>query len=481
MSRSAASGDHLDGARELDEAIQATQVPWTGADLDADVHEGAGLSLVGTDPVLNSPLRLGLGAATAIGLGARTAATVARARGNPPQHVTVRVPDAAASLVGFGLLRVEGRESERENAANPTVALYRGADGRWIHLHGGFPHLAAGTLEVLDVASPDRDAIASAVARWRAEDLEAALASRGLCGAVVRTAQEWALHPHGRALTPLGVITLTRTGDAAPWRPKGAARALAGVRVLDCTRVLAGPTAGRTLASYGADVLRLNGPDLPDLRLFQIETGHGKRSANLDLNDADNRHLLDDLVAGTDVFIDGFRPGALARHRLDPASLTTRRPGIVTVSISCYGPGGPFESRPGWEQLAQATTGMAVIEGDDGAAPPRVTPAAATDYTTGYLAAWGVLEALRRRLTEGGSWHVQASLCQTAMWFVRLGVVGDRPGEGARPVGFGDLTMVETDSDWGILAHQAPVPDLPATPAGWDRPSCPPGTHPPAW
>ena len=199
--------------------------------------------------------------------------------------------------------------------------------------------------------------------------------------------------------------------------------------MLDLTRVLAGPTTGRTLASHGADVLLVNAPQLPNVLPFVVDTSHGKRSTLLDLGVAEDAARLRALARDADVFVNGYRSGALERHGFGPEDLAALRPGIVYVSVNCYGNQGPWAARPGWEQLAQTVTGIAV--GDDPMARPALIPAAACDYTTGYLTALGVMGALHRRATEGGSWHVQTSLVQTAMWLNRLGRVL-RPGRGER-------------------------------------------------
>lgn len=432
-----------------------------------------GLVLEGADPVIATPYPVGAAAVFAAG----GAACAASALAGIDQPVTVDVTHAAASLVSFMVMRFADRPvPTRASATNPTVAMYRTADDRWIHLHGGFPGLEAGTLSLLGVPR-DADAIAAAVARWEAAALEDALAGAGLCGAVVRTPGEWAEHPQGRAVDALPAVRVTRIGDAPPVDPPGGPRPLSGIRVLDLTRVLAGPTCARTLAAHGAQVLKITSPRLPFHEAFVIDTGHGKRSAHLDLDDPADRDRLEELVATADVFSQGYRPGRLAARGFGPTDLARLRPGIVVVDISCYGPEGPWADRPGWEQLAQSASGLAVVQGGDG--PPALIPAAACDYTTGYLAAWGAVEALRRRTTEGGSWLVEASLCQTAAWLGRLGPRCD-PGAAT---GFGDLSghMTTSETGWGTLTHLAPLPRMPRTPARWDQPTVPLGSHPARW
>ncbi len=217
---------------------------------------------------------------------------------------------------------------------------------------------------------------------------------------------------------------MLRIGDAAreplpgPRAVERGARPLSGVRVLDLTRVLAGPTCARTLAEHGAEVLHVRSPKLPSIEPFVIDTNPGKRSCYLELDRREEVAQLRALVRDAHVFSQGYRPGALARRGFAPEALTQLRPGIIVVSIDCYGHDGPFAGRPGWEQLAQTVTGMAHEHAGD--KHPALVPAAINDYTTGYLGALGVMCALARRASEGGSWHVRVSLARTAMWIMSL-------------------------------------------------------------
>jgi hypothetical protein len=362
------------------------------------------------------------------------------------------------------------------NASNPAVGLYQCADGHWIHLHGGLPRLKAPTLAVLG-CDDDAASIAAAVSRWPAAGLEDALAAAQTCGAIARTASEWAAHPQGAVIAPLPAVEVLRIGDADPEPFPAGERPLDGVRVLDVTRILAGPSCARTLAEHGADVLHIGVESQPDLEAFVMDTSHGKRSAWLDLDRADDAARLRDLVRDADVFSQGYRSGALARRGFGLEDLAALRPGIIYVSVNCYGHEGPWESRPGWEQLAQTVSGIAVTQGSPDR--PVLIPAAPCDYTTGYLAAYGVMVALARRAVEGGSWHVRASLCQTAMWIERAGATLDR----ARAAGIGDVAAFTTESDtpWGRLTHLRPVASMSETPAHWSRPTVPLGHDPASW
>jgi crotonobetainyl-CoA:carnitine CoA-transferase CaiB-like acyl-CoA transferase len=440
------------------------------------LEPGGPVALEGRDPVLASRFPVGEAAAAALTACGAASARLFEERGGPPQRVVADVRAAAASLLSFAIQRLDGAELPRPAATNPTVGLYRAGDGRWIHLHGGFPHLEAGTLELLD-CEREASALARAVEKWSARELEEALARARLCGAVARTSAEWAAHPQGRALAALGLVEVERIGDADPEPLGPAERPLAGIRVLDLTRVLAGPACARTLAEHGAGVLRIDSPRRPSIAPYTVDTGHGKRAAWLDLERPAHAARLRELVRGADVFSQGYRPGALERRGLGARELAALRPGLVYVSVSCYGDVGPWRERSGWEQLAQTATGLACEQGSP--AQPALIPAAACDYTTGYLGALGALAALRRRTREGGSWHVRVSLCRTATWIGRMGAACDP----ARASGLGDLDELcqRTRALGGVLTHLRPVARLSGTPARWERPPVPLGTHRPVW
>ena len=436
--------------------------------------------------MLESRHRPGEAAAAALGLLGAWSARIGEQRGGEPQSVHVDATAAAASLLGFAFQSAEKLDLTRQQ--NPLTALYPTADDRWIHLHGGFPHLAAGLTALLDCEAAT-EAVGAAVKKWNGDALEDAIAEAGLCAALARTTTEWSEHPQGVALAGLGAVTIRRIGDAPPRRRPPGHQPLSGVRVADLTRVLAGPTCGRSLAAHGADVLRIGSPKLPSVEPYVIETGHGKRCAFVDLDDEQGVHRLLDLVADADVFCQSYRLGSLAERGLGPEELAERAPGLIHVSINCYGHVGPWARRPGWEQLAQTTSGIAMAEGEigaegeiaagAGAGVPKLIPAAATDYTTGYLAAAGALIALSRQIDEGGSWLVEASLCQTAGWIQSGGADCDP----AAAVGFGDVNAHRQtlDTAWGAVTHLPPVEELERTPVRWERPPAPLGTHDLSW
>jgi crotonobetainyl-CoA:carnitine CoA-transferase CaiB-like acyl-CoA transferase len=451
----------------------------------------------GQDPVLRYPRPIGEAAATALALCGDVASEIWYRRTGQRQRVRVDVRRAAAALVSFAVQRLEPNARATldqweqsaagwhawgwrsflrgENASNPAVNIYRCQDGRWIHLHGGFPHLAERITTVLHCEGPK---IPDAVARWQSTDLEEALALAATCGVVARGVEEWADHPQGRRLCNRPAVEVLRVGDAPPqpWIP--GPEPLSGVRVLDLTHVLAGPTCGRTLAQHGAEVLHIAAPGRPFSEAFVVDTGHGKRSTTLDLNRAHGRAALRALLASADIFCQGYRSGAIAGRGFDVAQAMALRPGLVYVSINCYGHDGPWVDRRGWEGLAQVGTGFAIASGPF--EKPRLAPAAVCDYLSGYLAARGVMEALARRAVEGGSWHVKVSLFQTGMWLTRLGAGIDESLAPLEPPDFADL-LVRQETPYGLLYHLPPALEMDITPPRWKSPPPLLGADAPVW
>ena len=430
----------------------------------------------GADPVL--PTRFPVGAAGAAALAAVGSAVSAinTLRGRAALDVGIDLAHAGAALRSSTYLRIDG--NPLPNPWDPIAGFYPTRDGRHIQLHTNFPHHRDGTVKLLG-ARNERSAVAAAILRHEALPLEDAMAAAGLCATMVRTREEWLQHPQRRAIAGLPVVQVHKVADgpAQPFAAAGA-RPLAGVRVLDLTRVLAGPTCGRTLAEHGAQVLAIASPRLPNLPALVLDTNHGKFSAHLHLDDASDRAMLQQLVRGADVFSQGYRPGALAGRGFSVAELTAMRPGIVVVDLCAYGDVGPWAARRGYDTLVQSASGIALEQG--GGEVPRHLPCSALDYIAGYLGAYGALVALARRARDGGSYHVQVSLAQTARWLDDLGrIEGPMPPPDLAP----DITALlrEGDSPAGRLRFLGPVLTLSGSPPGWDFAAVPTGTHAPAW
>jgi crotonobetainyl-CoA:carnitine CoA-transferase CaiB-like acyl-CoA transferase len=358
---------------------------------------------------------------------------------------------------------------------------YRCGDGRWVRVHANFPHHRDGVLRLLGCPG-ERAVLQAALQGWQAEAFETAAAEAGLVVAMLRGADEWAVHPQGQAVAALPLFTIEQIGAAAP-RPLGeAARPLGGLRVLDLTRIIAGPVCGRALAAHGAEVLRVTAGHLPSVAPLVIDTGRGKRSAEIDLRDPAGAATLRALIAEADVFVQGYRPGALAKLGFAPEAAAALRPGLVAVSLSAYGHAGPWAERRGFDSLVQTATGLNALEAEAaGQDRPKPLPCQALDHASGYLMAFGAMAGLLRQAEQGGSWHVRVSLAQTGRWLESLGRVEgglETPDPGLDQVA--DL-LEETESGFGKLTALRHAAQLSATPAHWARPAMPLGSHPPVW
>jgi len=438
------------------------------------------IAITGSDPIFPTRFRIGKAAALALAAHSGAIAALWRQRWGRGQSVTIDTAAAAFSLESVLMLTQRGYPVPYPDATYPLTAFHPCRNGRSIFLHAGYPYLRDGLLKLLDCPN-DSDAINAATAQWDAFDLEARVAALGLCGGVARTAEDWVATPQGAWLASRPVVTITRIGDGDPRPFPPAARPLSGVKVLDLTHVLAGPTATRTLAEQGATVLRVRPPAHPVIPSFVIDTGHGKLSTLLDVKRAADADRLWDLAREADVFAESYRPGALAELGFSPEALAEWRPGIITVSVSCYGESGPWGPRRGWEQLAQSVTGMAAGEGGGSLAAPRLSPVYPNDYITGYLGAFGVTAALLRRAAQGGSYHVQVSLCRTAMWIQSLGQVQSVPKTPLVPPETAEAMTIERDTPYGRLRYLGPVARFSETPAYWERPSAPMAADEAAW
>ncbi|MEU8385115.1 CoA transferase, partial [Streptosporangium sp. NPDC048865] len=271
----------------------------------------------------------------------------------------------------------------------------------------------------------------------------------------------------------------TRGGDSGVLRAVasggGGGRALDGVRVLDLTRVIAGPVATRTLAAHGAQVLRVGARHLPEVPGTVVGTAFGKRSCHLDLRTPAGSAALRALVAEADVLVQSYRPGALEALGFGPRRLAGIRPGIVCVDISAYGRKGPWAGRRGFDSLVQMVSGIA-HEGGDGSRPGPL-PAQVLDHATGHLAAFGAMAALLRRSAEGGSWRVELSLARTAWWLDGLG----RVDGAATPEPDVTGMIEEMDSAFGRLTYLRPPGTVDGASPYWSSPPPERGEHPPAW
>ncbi|MEK7320708.1 MAG: CoA transferase [Pseudomonadota bacterium] len=480
----------------MNSASFATVPPQTAPDALAALWREAGmppealghLTLTGADPVLPSSFAIGTAAQTSLGASALAAAALWAQRTGNWQGVAVDMRHAMAEFRSERYLRVKGGAAPE--LWDKIAGLYPCGDGRWVRLHTNFPHHRDGVLKLLHCAH-DKDAVRAALSKWKAEDFEAAASDTGMVVAAMRTYDEWQAHPQAQALRGLPPVIIERIGDAPPmplpaFAPQAEinvdARPLSGVRVLDFTRIIAGPVAGRTLAAHGADVLLVTAAHLPSIPPLVIDTGRGKRSCQLDLRDADDKRALHKLLHGADVVVQGYRPNGLAELGVGAEAAARARPGIVYVSLSAYGHVGPWAGKRGFDSLVQTATGFNDDEARAaGSTEPKPLPAQVLDHAAGYLLAFGAMAALHRRAVEGGSWHVRVSLAQVGQWLRGLGRVPDGfsvPDQHIDEIS--DLLEVQ-ESGFGELTVVRHAARLSATPAYWALPSEPLGTHAAEW
>ena len=438
----------------------------------------------GGDPVLPTPFRLAETSAAALAATGLAISDLWELRTGRKQDVAVDQRQATASLRSGHYLKVAGVDMSTER--NAVMGMYPAKNGRWSYIHANFPNHRAAALKVLGCAE-ERGAVRAAVARWDAQELEEAIIAAGGAGGMVRTMAEWATHPQAAAIASLPLLEVVKIGDAPAQKLPDGDRPLSGIRVLDLTRVLAGPTCARTLAEHGADVLKITGPHIPARDYQDADTGHGKLSATLDLRQKKDLDTLLGLVRETDVFSQGYRPGTLAARGLSPEALAALRPGIVYVSLCAFSHVGPWAGRRGFDTVVQNVSGITWRQGElfPGAEPgPQFYPVSAIDYLTGYLMAFGTMVALKRRATEGGSWLVRISLAQTGRWLVSRGEVPEADAKQAAqeftPEELARWT-VETETPMGRLSHLKPTVQLSETTPYWARPSVPLGYHDPVW
>src|SRR5437667_5275375 len=438
----------------------------------------------GADPVLPTPFRIGAAGAAALAATGLAAADLWELRTGRRQDVAVDLRQAVASLRSGHYLEVNGAKVRNER--NPVMGMYPAKNGRWSYVHANFPNHRAAALRVLG-CEENREAVRRAVANWDALDREEAIIAAGGAGGMVRSMAEWARHPQAAAIASLPLMEILKIGDSPSEKLPDGDRPVSGIRVLDLTRVLAGPTCARTLAEHGADVLKITASHIAARDDQEYDTGHGKLSARLDLRQPDDLETLRGLVREADVFSQGYRPETLGNRGLSPKELARLRPGLVYVSLCAFSHKGPWASRRGFDTVVQNVSGITTRQGElfPGAEPgPQFYPVSAIDYLTGYLMAFGAMVALARRAREGGSWLVRISLAQTGRWLVGLGEVPEPPPTDAAkeftPEELKNWSMT-SDTPVGKLHHLGPVVRLSQTPPRWARPSVPLGYHEPAW
>ncbi|MEU6536285.1 CoA transferase [Streptomyces sp. NPDC047000] len=412
----------------------------------------------------------------------------------------VRIDDGAlaAAFSSERQLLVDGRAPV---SFAPLSRFWRTADG-WVRTHANYPHHRERLLGALGLPQDaTADDVAALLAGRRAPEVEETVYGAGGLAVALRTPAEWAAHPQSAAVAAHPLVERAPLGHAPAALPPlsgsgsgtGPLLPAAGLRVLDLTRVLAGPVATRTLGLLGADVLRVDPPRSPELPDQHADTGFGKRTTALDLSLAGDRAVFEELLSAADVVVTGYRPGALDRFGLSPEALAERRPGLVVAQVSAWGAYGPWGGRRGFDSLVQVASGIAVLEGSPSA--PGALPVQALDHGTGYLLAAAVLRALTERAERGHGAVLRLALARTAAWLT--GGAGDAGGrhaeevphtgpgvsyeEAGAPHDAPDAWLAGTDSALGRLRYARSPVSFDGGPTDWTRPPTPWGSDTPRW
>ncbi|NNM46161.1 CoA transferase [Knoellia koreensis] len=365
------------------------------------------------------PLPAALPVAT-LAAGSVAAAGLAGAALTGAARVHVEPRQVAVSFRGDQVLTVDG---EQQQGFAPMSGFFRAADG-WVRTHANYPHHRARLLRALGLSEgATREDAGAAIASRPAQEVEDVVTADQGIAVRVRELGEWMGSEQAAAVDQHPVLAVERVDAAGGPEPVALQRR---PRILDLTRVIAGPVATRTLAFMGADVLRIDNPHLPELEAQHLDTDSGKRTTIVDLTDQHARERVHELLAEADVVVTGYRPGALSAYHLDAESVAAQHAHVIHASLSAWTPSGPWGSRRGFDSIVQAATGIAMIESTDGEKLGSL-PAQALDHATGYLLAAGIATALRRRAEEGGTWRVSAHLARTAHWLLRSDAL-DLPG-----------------------------------------------------
>ena len=473
---------------------------------------GGAVTFTGSDPILRSHFRIGTSMALPAMAAAVGAAAIWKERTGEGQDVALDLREAVYNVnpiltpimqhrlavgavppddpVATGLhLHADDQRQHVPGArafGNPfSFVPFRTKDGRFMNITGIYPHLNTRALNLLGVP-PEREAIAAAVAQWNGAELEAAMFEAGVVGVMHRTTEEWLAHPEGAYLAETDLIEIRKIGDTEPvgWTPDPV-QPLSGIKVLALTHVIAGSTAARTLSEYGAEALQIMRDQSFEHEGLWTDVNIGMRSSALDLNRPDHAAALTALIPDADVFIDSFSGRGIERLGFGIDTVTANHPGIVYLTLRGYSWDGPWKDVRTFDMEAVSTTGFTIAEGSGGRpafgeafgdpvddAPVPVFPPTLVlnDYIAGYLAAAGVIAALRRRAAEGGSYHVHVNLARAAMWYASLGTFPSTDFEVTEENRMIDPETITFDSPYGEVTRLAPMAKLSKTPGRWQEP-----------
>jgi len=463
------------------ESLRALDALWSETRGSTDALSMA--VLTGSEPVLPSSFAMGVLAQSTIAAAGLAAAELWRLRTGRRQRVEVDMRHAIEEFRSERRFLIDGELPH--GYRDPLAGIYQCGEGGWARPHLTFPHHRDGILRLLgcDPRATDKQALQRAFGMRDSRELEEQAAAAGLPLAALRAFAEWDVHPQGVAVAAMPLIAIERIGDAPLRRfALSDSRPLAGIRVLELARIIAGPVCGRDLAAHGADVLAISAAHLPSVKQLAMDMGRGKLSSHLDLRASDSRERLRKLLSCADVMVQAYRPDALAALGFGAEDVARIKPGIVVGELSAWGWSGPWGGRRGYDSLVQTATGFNHAEAKAANDPsPRELPVQALDHASGYLLAFGVMRAMARQVEEGGTWRVRVCLARTGVWLRSL---GRSPfGSPSAYVNEADLSdlLEEHPSGFGRMTALRHSAVLSETPAHWLRPSVPLGASSPGW
>ena len=459
---------------------------WTFSGMDDSLPQM--VELTGSEPVLPSVYKTGVVAQSTIAASALAASEMWRFRTGKVQNVSVDMKHAAIGFRSERYTEVYGGDTSKifassgeSRSLSDVHGFYKCGDGGWLQIHANYPAHKQGVLEAFNCESTKK-AVQNTLLKMTSLEAETYLTGRALPAAMMRTLDEWSLHPQGMAVSRLPLMEIEKIGEADPLNfsdnPK---RPLEGIKVLELTKVLAGPLMGRTLGEHGANVLWLNAPHLDVIDGLIIDMSKGKYPAYLDLDDWKGKVTFTELTKSADVFIQGYRPGSIASKGFSPYDMAEIRPGIVCVEISAFSHEGPWSSRRGFDSIVQTASGIGreggIAKDQEGMVH---LPCQALDHGTGYLGAFGATVALLKQRREGGSWRVRLSLAQTGHWLKSLGRLNAIASPEFTRSDISEY-LGEVDSSYGKISFTKPVAQLSETPGFWALPPSPFGSYEPMW
>lgn len=406
------------------------------------------------------------------------AATLGKIKGLPSQSVSIDRRHAGNTLNSIAWHFQNMYQLDLSAVHTDINGFFPTADGRHVVYNGAYLHLREIVLEYLGCPNK-RELITRETAKHGAGELEHELSQRGACVTIVRDRSEWSRHEQGQYLATVPVVNLVKVAEAEPVPLPSGRRILSGIKALDLTKVIAGPTAGRQLAEHGADVIHIHHPYKDLIYAMDVDTSYGKANSYLDFTREKDRDILSGLIGDADIFLDGYRYGALEQHGFGVEDVIRINKNIINVRMNAYGFGGPWSRRRGFEQLAQSTTGAAAIQGGS-LMTPKLIPAYVNDYLSGYLAALGTVAALIKRAREGGAWLVQVSLARTCMFALEHGL-SDHDAPTASDASEFQPWMIDQEGQLGLMTRLKPVIAYGGTPVYAAIAGTAPGSHLPKW